>query len=48
MTLYAREWECSNCKTKHDKDVNAAINIKKFLFQYQNPDQNLNQNHIFI
>lgn len=26
--LSIRQWTCSNCQTKHDRDVNAAINIK--------------------
>jgi hypothetical protein len=25
-----RKWKFSDCKTKHDRDSNAAINIKKF------------------
>jgi putative transposase len=36
LTLKIREWQCPDCKTKHDRDVNAAINIKKFALQSQN------------
>jgi putative transposase len=28
LSLDVRSWECPNCKTKHDRDVNAAINIR--------------------
>lgn len=29
LSLSEREWDCPKCKAKHDRDLNAAINIKR-------------------
>ena len=36
LKLSDREWTCARCGTFHDRDTNAAINIKKFALQDQN------------
>ena len=36
LTLKDRVWTCDSCSNTHDRDINAAINIKKMALQGQN------------
>ena len=33
LKLSDRKWTCPNCGTKHDRDINAAVNIKEMAFK---------------
>lgn len=41
LTLKQRSWICPDCGSKLDRDVNAAINIKRFALMKQNTGQDL-------
>lgn len=40
LKLRDREWSCSVCKKNHDRDVNAAINIRDFHFSHTGSNRN--------
>ncbi len=40
LTLKDRNWQCDQCKTVHDRDINAAENIKSFGLHKQNLSYN--------
>jgi putative transposase len=45
LELKDRIWTCNNCNTTHDRDVNAAINIKNFALRNYNNKLSVEHRH---
>lgn len=43
LKLSQRMWTCGKCNTEHDRDINAAINLKQLGLRYPNLDQHRGQ-----
>jgi putative transposase len=48
LTLKDRMWVCPDCGSELDRDVNAAINIKRFALLKQNTGQELSEEPVEI
>ena len=45
LELSDRVWTCDNCNTIHDRDINAAINIKNFALRNYLCTERIQENH---
>jgi putative transposase len=34
LTLKERSWKCEGCQTVHDRDINAAINLRDYAVRH--------------
>jgi len=45
LALKDREWSCKRCNVLHDRDINAAINIKNFALKNNTVSGTATENH---